>query len=838
MEHPFKEIYQSYLDAYTSDKKNLSEAAKQFFTQADYSEVSDWYRAHALCEVAVDAAAFDEDMQRLHQQIYSESWNYHCSMRLSEEDYAAWFAVCKNLNDRVIALGYNRAYCVQYDLIDSARAEFKDENMAHDYLMKGVAQNDAASLGTYGYNVYYGIKGAEAADPEAAWDLLQRSKSLGFEQSGLLSLNLKYYTATSEEAGWQAIQEHIDVIEKEQKGRYIYADFYLRKGEDEQALSYLEKGIEEGSAYCKYLLGLNIVNQRFKQLEAVRGIQLLKEAFDYGVLLAGYTLGYHYSYSRAADQDIDKAIYYFERALEYGLPDAIFELALIRIYHPERKDFERGMALIDQLIQREYPRAFSEKAYILMESPDVERDLDTARALLDKAMEMGNDYAPYRIGMGYQNAEFSEKEDFETALEYFEIAASRNNLTAIEMIGRYYRYGYTGEPDAEKALAHYRKAVDDFNSDYARIELAMCYEQGFGVQQNFETAKTLYEQALENQYLYAAIRLAYLYEDNYLGTPNPTLAFEYFDRAAQAGIAEAKYHVARFYRYGVGMPENPERALQHFQEALDLGYIDAHVDLGLAHEEGYGGLPTDPQQALQHMTAAAEQGIAYAQYKLGCYHSYGFLDVQDLSTGKAWFEKAYENGSALAALSLGDYYLYGYENTQEYDRAMEFYSFAEQHGYVSEGMGICYEFELGVDKSLTEAFKYYKIASERGYADGTYRLGMCHYYGKGTDEDKPEAFFYFKQLADEEHVDAQNFVAMMLLKGEGIERDVEEGITYLILAAEAGNDSAQYELGNCYLKGEGVVQDDDMAMQWYQKAAENGHEQAMKITGNSPRRRR
>lgn len=838
MEQSFKAFYQELLNTTRTNKNSLTAQASQFIQQHNYSEVTDWYSAHALCQVALEEREFDDTIKTLYKQIYSDSWNYHCAMTLNDEDYAVWFACCKELNDQVIAAGYVRGYCEQYDLIDNARAEFKDVAVATDYLMKGVALNDSACLATAGYNLYYGIKGFENADPEGAWEMIARSKALGYENVGLVSLNLQYYNADSEEEGLQAIKDHLDVIEKDHKGSYIYADFYLRKGEDEKAIAYLEKGILEGSAYCKYLLGNNIVIQRFHEMDTVRGIQLLKEAFDYGLLIAGHALGFHYSYSRGVDQDIDKAIYYFERTMQYGLPDSIFELALIYIYHPDKKDFERGMELLNQLVAKDYPRALAEKAYILLENTAVEKDIPAARTLLDKAMDLGSDYAPYRIGIGYQNGEFSEEQDYKTALEYFEIGAERNNLAAVEMVGRYYRYGYTAEPDGEKALSYYRKAVEQFNSDYARIELAMCYEQGFGVQQNFETAKSYYEEALNNNYIYAAIRLAYLYEDGYIGEPNPTLAFEYFNRASEAGIAEAKYHVGRFYRYGVGMDQNPDLAIQHFEEALELGYIDAHVDMGLAYEEGYGSLPKDLQKALMHMTSAAEQEIAYAQYKLGCYYSYGYLDTQDLGLGKSWFEKGYENGSALSGLALGDYYLYGYENTQEYDRAIEFYSFAEQHGYISEGIGICYEYELGVEKSLTEAFKYYKLASERGYQDATYRLGMCHYYGKGTDEDKPEAFFYFKQIADQNHVDSQHFVAMMLLKAEGIEQDIEEGINYLIRAAEAGNDAAQYELGNCYLKGEGVPENDELAMQWYQKAAENGNEQALKITGNSSRRRR
>ncbi len=838
MEQPFKEFYQKLVSQFKNQKDQFNSKAKSWIAQANYADVNEWYQAHALCEVALEEGVFDETIQALYKQIYSDSWNYHCSMGLSDEDYAVWFDCCKTLNNQIIAWGYARAYCEQYDLIDNARAQYKNMAVASDYLMKGVALNDSACLATAGYNRYHGINGFEKADSIAGMEMIARSKALGYENAGLASLNLQYYNSNSEEEGLQAIENHIDVIEKEQKGLYIFADFYLRKGEDDKAKAYLEQGIEKGSAYCKYLLGYNIVIQRFQGMDTFRGIQLLKEAFDYGTVIAGHALGFYYSYSRGADQDIDKAIYYFERTKQYGLQDSIYELALIYTYHPDKKDFRLGMELLDQLVEQEYPRAMAEKAYVLLESPEIEKDITAARVLLDRAMDLGSDYAPYRIGMGYQNAEFTEESDYKTALDFFEIAANRNNLTAIEMVGKYYRYGYTGEPDAEKAIEYYRKAIEQFNSDYARIELAMCYEQGFGVQQNFETAKNYYEKALENDYIYAAIRLAYLYEDNYLGEPNPSLAFEYFTRAAAAGIAEAKYHVARFYRYGVGMEQHPDLAIQHFEEALDLGYIDAHVDLGLAYEEGYGSLPKDLQKALIHMTAAAEQEIAYAQYKLGCYYSYGYLEEQNLSIGKSWFEKAYANGSALGALALGDYYLYGYENTQEYDRAMEFYAFAEQHGYLSEGIGICYEYELGVEKSLTEAFKYYKLASERGYKEATYRLAMCHYHGKGTDEDKPEAFFYFKDLADENHVDSQSFVAMMLLKAEGIEQDMEQGIQYLIRAAEAGNDVAQYELGNCYLKGEGVVENDEMAMEWYQKAAENGNEQALKITGNSSRRRR
>ena len=55
-----------------------------------------------------------------------------------------------------------------------------------------------------------------------------------------------------------------------------------------------------------------------------------------------------------------------------------------------------------------------------------------------------------------------------------------------------------------------------------------------------------------------------------------------------------------------------------------------------------------------------------------------------------------------------------------------------QHQY---NVGVSYENGDGVDKNMTEAVRYYRLAADQGYADAQYKLGVCYFSGDGVKKD-------------------------------------------------------------------------------------------------------
>ncbi|WP_286436789.1 SEL1-like repeat protein [Myroides odoratimimus] len=834
--------YLNYVREFANDSMSITAHAEEFLNKNDYSNPHEWYKAHAICMLAEQIGKNNEVLEKLYDQLNEDSNCLHSSMSLSDEDYADWFTDVKALNDIFIDRGYKHAYAYQYELFINSRYGFRDEERAVGYLKKGVELGDDLCKCYVGYAMYYGTQGYEK-DEEGAVALLKTAvDGERANIANLFLLNIEFRGCASGEEGKAVVEKFSELINVKKRGLYILADYYLREDDNVSAEAALKDGIANNSAYCKYLLGMMACNGRFEELGYTeeQGRELLADAYDYGITHAGYVLGYSYFYPRTEGLEAkqEEGIEMFKKSIAYYSSEATLELAIIYLYNEEFKDIAKGIEFLDRGVEYKYDRAMSEKGFVLLDFEEVERDVEGGKALLEQAMAAGNDYAPYRLGLAYQNAEFEEEADYEKALYLFELAAERNNLSGLELAGRYHRFGYAGEPNLDKAVSYYQRGIEYFNSNYCKVELAMLLERGEGIEQDVAEAARLYEDALNEGYTYAAIRLGFIYEEGSVGEPDYAKARAHFELAAEQDMAEGVYHLARCYRYGTGGEENQEKSFELFSKALELGFIDANVDIALFYEEGINGGEPDYEKAFEYMIVGAEAGFSYAQYKVGVYYSYGYLAETNVELGKEWFEKSVESGSPLGMLSLGDYYLYGYGEEKEYDKAFEYYIAAEERNYISEGLGICYQFGLGVEVDETKAFHYYKLAADRQYDAAIFRLGLCYFYGNGTERDLVEAFHYLKQVADRGNMDAASYVGLMLVKGDGAEKDSEYGVSYLIQAAEAGFDMAQYELANCYLKGEGVPQSDDSAMEWYQQAAENGNEDAQKIVGGPRKRRR
>ncbi|MEC4112771.1 tetratricopeptide repeat protein [Myroides pelagicus] len=839
----FNTEYLNYVSQVANDSKSLVDHARELLQLNNYEDPHMWFKAHAVCMFATQIGEESEEIIKLYNQLFEESNCIHSGMRLNEADYRLWFADVQELNRVYIEKGYARAYAYQYELYERGRYGFKNKEICKELLDKGCLGGDDYCQIYKGNCIYYGIFGYEENREEGLRLVTEIADRTGGDLAELFLLNMKTRSCETSEELWAIIEQYDKLLNIDKKGKYILADYYLRVENDAKAVESLLEGIDNGSPFCNYLMGLLIVNGRFASFGYTeeQGRAYLDVAFDYGVIHAGFIQGYFYLYPvDGGANDFEHALPYLKAAALYNSPEALLELAMLSMYHNDYKDIAQGRVYLDRAVEEEFVKAYTEKAYMLLDFPEVERNVPEAKRLLELAMDKGNDYAPYRLGLGYQNAEFEEESDYEKALYLYELAAERNNLSGLEMAGRYNRYGYVNEPNLAKAIAHYERGIADFGSDYCRVELAMMLVNGEGQEPDAVRAEQLFHEALENGYIYASLRLGFLYEDGYLGESDPVKAREYFEKGAlgEQPLAESVYHLGRCYRYGIGGEEDHVKAMELFEQALELGFVDANVDIALAYEEGTCGKESNPQEAIKYMSIAAEAGINYAQYKLGSYYLFGYdMDV-NLEEGKKWLMSAVDNGSPLAMLTMGDYYLYGYEPETVYDPAFEFYKGAEERGYISEGLGICYQYGVGVEKDETLAYSCYTRAAERGYDSATYRLAQCYYFGIGTDKDRVEAFHYFKEVADRGNIDAAGYVGIMLVSGDGVEQDAEYGVSYLIQAADADNDLAQYELANCYLKGEGVEQSDDLAMEWYSKAAENGNEDAQKIIGGPRKRRR
>ena len=110
---------------------------------------------------------------------------------------------------------------------------------------------------------------------------------------------------------------------------------------------------------------------------------------------------------------------------------------------------------LQRCIDDNYVEAFETLANIYFNGELVEEDIQRARQLREKAIELGSGNAAYRIGWMYERGLLSEDPDYLKAMEYYEKAASMNNADGYSRAALYLANGYAGVSDAEKSKAYY-----------------------------------------------------------------------------------------------------------------------------------------------------------------------------------------------------------------------------------------------------------------------------------------------------------------------------------------------------------------------------------------------
>ena len=146
-------------------------------------------------------------------------------------------------------------------------------------------------------------------------------------------------------------------------------------------------------------------------------------------------------------------------------------------------------------------------------------------------------------------------------------------------------------------------------------------------------------------------------------------------------------------------------------------------------------------------------------------------------------------------------------------------------------LGICYRDGIGTEKDESQAFKYFKLASDQNHAIAQNNLGLCYRDAKGTKKDESQAFKYFSLASDQNHANAQNNLGLCYYNGIGTKKDESQAFKYFSLASDQNHASAQNNLGLCYYNGIGTKKDELQAVKYFKLASDQNHENALHNLG-------
>ena len=642
------------------------------YTPASLLSAENWWEALAVCEYALDTKEDEKLTEDFFELIFS-AFDCNVEVDLNAEEYEFWWEKVMQVCDRVAEFS-GAGWAQKGAQYSEARYGKRDMSYLFPYYEKAADMGWAEAEATVAYWRYMGF-------------YCEQNKEEGERRFAALTspeaiLWGKHYRAFVEEFTGdkaKALQIRNDLLAELPEGERLRAHVYAALGD---ALDRAEGSVAEEAAYYEKSLEIvpnlyslkNLATLYFRYPELNKpkelGFELWEKAWHAGVWSAANFLGYNYQEEEWLD--MPKAIEWLEKGMLYCESYSAYELALIYLYNDEYKNVERGLMCLNRCVEDNYIQGIEGLANIYFNGELVEEDMNRAKELLEKAIELGSGNAAYRLGWMYERGFLSEQPDYVKALEYYEKAASLNNADGYCRMALYLANGYSGVKDADKSRECYEKAAE-LGSCFALVELAFLYENGDGVEKNYEKAFELISRAAGQGYPYAMFRSGLYMEKGVLGEVKPEEAFAWYTKAAEADDNDAIFALGRCYKEGIGTAEDWDKALEWFGKGAEKEESRCLTELGLAYENG-NGVEENPQKAVEYMMKAAEQDYGYAQFKMGDYYFFGCGPcLEDNKKAMEWYEKAVANEIPMAMLRMGEYYLYDYDSLNESEKAFAYF---------------------------------------------------------------------------------------------------------------------------------------------------------------------
>ncbi|MBO5122781.1 MAG: sel1 repeat family protein, partial [Oscillospiraceae bacterium] len=607
------------------------------------------------------------------------------------------------------------------------------------------------------------------------------------------------------------------------------AEKWAQKAADQghESAAKLVKELQEKRSATSDALALGV--NFYEQEDYEQAVHHFRTAANQGNTNAQSSLAVCYATGKGVEKDLDTAELWAKRALDSGDEKAA---ELLDAIHEEQRDeaFELGVSCHNN------------------------GDYVQAAQHFRTAAEQGLAVAQYNLSVCYANGEGVEKDlveaemwaqkaaaqGHENANNALNILQRRQKENAFEIGVQYFKQG-----DHVQAVRFFRMAAEDGEAA-AQFNLALCYEQGEGVEKSQSEAIRWYRAAAEQGVVEAQLSLASYYFDGDGVAQDLSKAAHWFRAAAQQGHAGAQYNLSLCYRQGLGVEQNYAEAVHWCRMAAQQGAVKAQHNLAVCYATGEG-VEKDMQEAIHWYRKAAEQGDADAQYHLAGYYATGKGVEKDLAEAEMWAQKAAEQGYENAAEMLEeiktnqtkDVFILGVtcHEKGEYTQAVQHFRTAAEQGnrFAQYNLALCYEQGEGVEKNQSEAVRWYRAAAEQGDAKAQLNLARYYFKGEGVEQDLDAAILWAERACEQESEVAAKLLELLKAAKEhpfdlGVacfeKNDYKKAVLYFRIAAQQGDANAQFNLALCYSQGQGVEQDQSEAARWYRKAAEQGDAKA------------
>ena len=177
-------------------------------------------------------------------------------------------------------------------------------------------------------------------------------------------------------------------------------------------------------------------------------------------------------------------------------------------------------------------------------------------------------------GLNAKGDEFYNKQDYNSAVQYYYESAKRGYASGQSNLGYCYRNGLGVTKDDYEVVKWYRKAAEQ-GEKFAQCGLGNCYHNGLGLAQNYNEAVKWYRKAADQGSANAQCNLGYCYSKGYGVDLDYAEAARWFRLSADQGLVNAQFNLGQYYELGQGVEQDKREAAKWYKLAAQQGDTDA-----------------------------------------------------------------------------------------------------------------------------------------------------------------------------------------------------------------------------------------------------------------------
>ena len=602
------------------------------------------------------------------------------------------------------------------------------------------------------------------------------------------------------------------------------------------ALRYFKQAAERGFLPAQRVMAKYMLIHENNPTEA---LYWFKKAADLNDLQAQMYCAAAYIFGVGVSKNPDAARRYYIGAAKNG--DALAQLTLAEHFMESKQVASKQLGLIwlNKSVEKNEPGAQILLGQMYASGTLVPKDLEKAKALMEKALAQGDNHANLALGDLAH-----EQGNDELAKTYYEKAAANQIVEADLALGKLYLNEKSALYQPATGFPLVLKSAQNGIKESQKL-LATLYKEGRGVEANETLAKEWSERASksvvssispeaqatrwlshnkastwtasgyglrgifvnwsskyalnENVYNQSpqidSVKRADIYKPNFaMQEPNQIPLIEYYDAIVKAA-GDTSNKDWNFPRYALTQKEFSPK----LEEKAVLGDSDVQFQLGQMYQQGVG-VEKDIQKAIKYYSQAAALQDLRAEYNLGLIWLDGEAGTPDFQQAMGWLNDAAFKGNVEAQYVLARILQRGYKNASN---------------------------ELVIQPDYQQAQSLYHLASSMQYGPAEYELAEMLIRDQATTlsvMEKQKRINTMKSLYQDAVAKGVQAAALPLAFFDAMDSDLmKQAKAYEVAKTEAESDNKQAALLFAMLldRGVGVEADHEGALSWYEKASDN-----------------